>query len=477
MTHGKYRRLYSCSFIRDMVSMAERETWTTRLGFILAAVGSAVGLGNIWRFPFQTAESGGGAFLLVYLIAIIIIGIPALLAEFVIGRRAQTDAVGAFRQLKQSRWRFIGAVGVLASFWTLSYYSVVGGWVLRYIFGSATGNALSNPQSYFGAVSAGPEAIAAHALFMIIAIGIVAFGIERGIELATRFMVPSIVVLLIGLAVYTFTLSGAGEGYEFLLNPDFGRLAANAGDIIPAATGQALFSLSVGFSVMITYASYLGEDDSLGADGLSIAITNTFIGVLAGLVVLPLLFAGGLSIGKGTVAGGGGPGAVFVAIPMALADFPSLIGQLVGVIFFFIIFIAALSSGISLLEAPVAYLVDTFEIPRLHATLGLGSIVFLLGVLSAIDTAWLNWFDGIGVSLLLPITVLFVVIFVGWIMGHDAIDELKKGMGGGDSVASVWLWSLRTIVLIAVLIVFGLNILDLFFTPDSGYYFIPPALR
>lgn len=172
MTHGKYRRLYSCSFIRDMVSMAERETWTTRLGFILAAVGSAVGLGNIWRFPFQTAESGGGAFLLVYLIAIIIIGIPALLAEFVIGRRAQTDAVGAFRQLKQSRWRFIGAVGVLASFWTLSYYSVVGGWVLRYIFGSATGNALSNPQSYFGAVSAGPEAIAAHALFMIIAIGI-----------------------------------------------------------------------------------------------------------------------------------------------------------------------------------------------------------------------------------------------------------------------------------------------------------------
>lgn len=477
MTHGKYRRFYKGSFVRGRISMAERETWTTRLGFILAAVGSAVGLGNIWRFPFIAAESGGGAFLVVYLIAILIIGIPALLAEFVIGRRAQMDAVGAFRRISKSRWRFIGGIGILASFWTLSYYSVVGGWVIRYILGSVTGNALANPQSYFGAVSAGPQAIAAHAVFMIITITIVAFGIERGIELATKFMVPSIIILLLGLAAYAFTLPGAGAGYGFLLNPDFGTIAANMVQIIPAATGQALFSLSVGFSVMITYASYLGEDDSLGTDGLSIAITNTFVGVLAGLVVLPLLFAGGLKIGQGTVAQGGGPGAVFVAIPMALADFPSLIGHLTGVVFFFVILIAALSSGISLLEAPVAYLVDTFGISRMHATLGLGSIIFLLGVPSAMDVKWLNWFDGIGVSLLLPITVVLVVIFVGWVMGYDAIDELKKGMRGGDTIASVWLWSLRTFVLIAILVVFGLNIYDLFFTPDSGYYFIPPAFR
>ncbi|MFC6963607.1 sodium-dependent transporter [Halocatena marina] len=457
--------------------MAEREAWTTRLGFILAAVGSAVGLGNIWRFPFLAAESGGGAFLIVYLIAVVVIGIPALLAEFVIGRRAQMDAIGAFRQINKPQWRFIGAIGVIASFWTLSYYSVVGGWVLRYVLGNITGNALADPQSYFGVVSAGSQAIIAHALFMVLTITIVAFGIERGIELATKFMVPSIVVLLLGLAVYTFTLPEAQEGYGFLLNPEFGTITANATTIIPAATGQALFSLSVGFSVMITYASYLGKDDSLGADGLSIAVTNTFIGVLAGLVVIPLLFAGGLTLGQGVVPEGGGAGAVFVAIPTALSDFPMLIGQLLGVVFFFIVLIAALSSAISLLEAPVAYLVDEFEIPRMHATLGLGVVVFLLGLPSAIDTEWLGWFDGIGVTLFLPTTLLLVVVFVGWIMGHDAIDELKKGMNGGDSFAPIWLWSLRTFVLIAVILVFGLNIWDLFFTPDTGYFIIPPGLR
>lgn len=453
--------------------MAERETWATRIGFILAAVGSAVGLGNIWRFPFSAAESGGGAFLVVYLIAILIVGIPALLAEFVIGRRANVDAIGAFRAIGKGKWRFVGAIGVLASFWTLSYYSVIGGWVFRYIFGSATGSALSDPEAYFGAVSVGTSSVLTHVVFMVVTIGIVAFGIERGIELATKFMVPSIVVLLLGLAVYAFTLPDAAPGYEFLFRPDFAEITSNLAQIIPAATGQALFSLSVGFSVMITYASYLGEDDSLGADGISIAVTNTFVGILAGMVVLPLLFAGGLSVGA---AEGGGIGAVFIAIPIALGDFPSLIGQIVGIVFFFVILIAALSSAISLLEAPVAYVVDEFDVPRLQATLGIGGGAFLLGIPSAWDTALLGWFDGIGVALLLPTTVLFVVIFVGWIMGQDAIDEIKKGMAGG-SFGTVWLWSLRTFVLVVVVVVFLLNIHDLFFTVEEGVYIIPPPLQ
>lgn len=453
--------------------MAERETWATRIGFILAAVGSAVGLGNIWRFPFSAAESGGGAFLVVYLIAILIVGIPALLAEFVIGRRANVDAIGAFRAIGKGKWRFVGAVGVLASFWTLSYYSVIGGWVFRYIFGSATGSALTDPEAYFGAVSVGTSSVLTHVVFMMVTIGIVAFGIERGIELATKFMVPSIVVLLLGLAVYAFTLPDAAPGYEFLFRPDFAEITSNLAQIIPAATGQALFSLSVGFSVMITYASYLGEDDSLGADGISIAVTNTFIGILAGMVVLPLLFAGGLSVGA---AEGGGIGAVFIAIPIALGDFPSLIGQIVGIVFFFVILIAALSSAISLLEAPVAYVVDEFDVPRMPATLGIGGGAFLLGIPSAWDTALLGWFDGIGVALLLPTTVLFVVIFVGWIMGEDAIDEIKKGMADG-SFGTVWLWSLRTFVLVVVVVVFLLNIHDLFFTVEEGVYILPPPLQ
>ncbi|WP_435075913.1 sodium-dependent transporter [Halococcus sp. AFM35] len=449
--------------------MAERETWTTRLGFILAAVGSAVGLGNIWRFPFATSANGGAAFVIVTLLAVLIIGIPALLAEFVIGRRSNTDAIGAFRKLGRPGWRFVGAIGVFASFWTLSYYSVVGGWVMRYVLGTATGNALATPETYFGSISVGVPSVASHAVFMAVTIVIVAFGIERGIELATKFMVPAIVVLLVGLAVFAATLPGAGDGYAFLLNPDFGYIIANAGSVLPAAFGQALFSLSVGFSVMITYASYLGEDDSLPIDGLSIAVTNFAIAFIAGLVVIPLLVVQGLQPGAGGIS------ATFVAIPTALAELGGLLGQVVGVVFFFVVLIAALSSAISLLEAVVAYLVDSFGFSRVPTAVGLGVVIFVVGIPSAWNTAWLAWFDGIGVALLLPVTVLFVVLFVGWVLGRDAIDEFTKGSGAGW-LASVWLWGLRTVVLLLVVIIVALNLQDLFLTP-SGSYIIPGPLR
>ncbi|WP_254544548.1 sodium-dependent transporter [Halomarina pelagica] len=444
--------------------MVERETWATRVGFILAAIGSAVGLGNIWRFPFQTASSGGSAFLAVYLLAVVVIGIPALLAEFVIGRRTHLDAINAFKRLGRSQWLFVGALGIVGSFWTLSYYSVVGGWVIRYVVGSLNGNALVAPGDYFGAVSAGPEAVAFHAAFMLITVVIVALGIERGIELATKFMVPSIVVLLLGLAVFAATLPGAGQGYEFLFSFEPGAIASNASTVIPAAVGQALFSLSVGFSVMITYASYIGKDDNLFTDGVTIAVSNTFVGVLAGLVVLPLLATQTGNPGEG------GPGAVFVAIPTALANLP--LGRVVGVVFFLVVLIAALSSSISLLEAVTSYLVDQ-GLSRVPTAAGLGAIIFLLGVPSAWDTAWLSWFDGIAVALFLPITVLLVVVFVGWVMGRDAMDELRQGMGS-DGIAPLWLWALRTVVLLAVIGVVALNLYDLFLTPEKGVYIVPP---
>ena len=451
--------------------MTERETWATRLGFILAAVGSAVGLGNIWRFPFQTADNGGAAFLVVYLASMLIIGIPAILAEFVIGRRANTDAIGAFRSLGKSNWRFVGAIGILASFWTLSYYSVIGGWVARYVAGSVTGSALAAPEGYFGAISVGLPSVVTHAVFMTTVIVIVAAGIERGIELATKFMVPSVIVLLIGLAVYAVTLPGSGQGYGFFLTPDFGVVATNFTSILPLAFGQALFSLSLGFSVMITYASYLGRDDSLFADGLLIAVTNTFVGMLAGLVVLPLLFAAGVQPGEG------GVGAVFISIPTALASLPGggLVGRAVGVVFFAVVLVAALSSAISLLEAAVAYAVDTFGLGRVPATVGLGVGAFVLGVPSAIDTAWLEWFDGISVTLLLPLGVLSVVLFVGWAMGSAATEELRDGISLGG-VSPAWLWTLRTVVLLVVLVVVALNFQDLFLTPNAGDYYIVPPL-
>ncbi|WP_435193784.1 sodium-dependent transporter [Natronomonas sp. EA1] len=431
--------------------MADRDAWASRLGFILAAIGSAVGLGNIWRFPYQTAEFGGAAFLVVYVLAVLVIGIPAILAEFVIGRRAEMSAIGAFEKLGRKEWTVIGAIGVFGGFWTLSYYSVVGGWVIRYLTGSFTGAYFGAPGEYFGAVSAGMDAIAFHALFMLLTVGIVAFGIEGGIEKATKVMVPAIVLLMVGLAFFAYTLPGSGPGYEFFLSPDFGVLADNLATVIPAAVGQALFSLSLGFSVMITYASYISDDKSLPVDGLSIAVVNSLIGILAGLVVFPLLAS---QTGE---YGGAGPGAIFVSVPTALARLP--LGELFGVVFFGIVLIAALSSSISLLEVVVSYLVDNHGVSRKPTTVGLGSVIFVLGLPSAWKTAWLGWFDGLAVNLILPLAVLLVVFFVGWVMADDAVDELRRGTSDLGTLGTVWLWALRTVVLLAV---FGTLALSVF---------------
>ncbi|WP_336133805.1 sodium-dependent transporter [Natronomonas amylolytica] len=433
--------------------MSDRETWATRLGFILASVGSAVGLGNIWRFPYQTAEFGGAAFLVVYLIAVLIIGLPAILAEFVIGRRAGLSAIDAFDELGFPGWRAVGALGVFAGFWTLSYYSVVGGWVFRYIIDSVTGAYLSSPGEHFLAVSAGSEAIAFHAVFMAVTIGIVAFGIRGGIERATRVMVPSIVVLLVGLAVYAFTIPGSGAGYEYFLQPDFSAIADNYQAVVPAAVGQALFSLSIGFSVMITYASYIGDDEDMFVDSGAIAVTNTFVGITAGLVVFPLLAV------QGGDYGSAGAGAVFVSVPTALSEVP--FGAAVGFVFFLIVAVAALSSAISLLEVVVSHLVDTYDFERKRTTLLLGTLIFLLGVPSAMDTAWLTWFDNIGVNLLVPSTVLLVVVFVGWVLADDAVAEIRKGTDTFASIGPVWLWSVRTVVFLAVLGTLALSVFEL----------------
>jgi NSS family neurotransmitter:Na+ symporter len=444
--------------------MVERETWATRIGFLLASVGSAVGLGNIWRFPFQTAENGGATFLVVYLVAIVVIGIPAILAEFVVGRRANINAITAFEELGRPNWKVAGALGVFTGFWVLSYYSVIGGWVLRYVAASVTGGYVDDPAAYFGAVSSGPGAVALHAVFLAMTVGIVALGVEDGIELATKFMVPSVVVLMLGLAAFGATLPNAGEGFAYFLSPDVEVVVANLGSVIPAAVGQALFSLSLGFSIMITYASYIGEDDNLVVDGVTIAAFNTFVGVLAGLIVFPLLFAEGVSPDTA------GPGAIFISVPTALGALP--FGGAVGVVFFFIVLIASLSSSISLLEVVVSYLVDSYDVPRPAVASVLGVVLFVLGAPSAWDTDWLGWFDAIAVNLFLPLTVFLVVLFVGWVVARDAVDEVRQGAEGLPDLSTLWLWSVRTVVLLAVLGTLALGVLDLATPADA--YVVPP---
>ena len=444
-------------------TMAERETWATRLGFILAAVGSAVGLGNIWQFPFKTATNGGAAFVFVYLLAALLIGLPAILGELVVGRRSNINAIEAFDRLNRPAWTVVGALGLLTGLWILSYYSVVGGWVMRYIVGSATGAYFATPGDYFGRISMGWEAIAFHAAFMGFTASIVAFGIEDGIEKATKLMVPSIVVILVGLAVYAFTLDGAAAAYGYYLSPDFDYLANNLGSIVPFAVSQAFFSLSLGMGAMITYASYLGGDDSLPADGSLIVVLNTFVGLLAGLVVLPLLFVQFGQIPED--AAGGGAGALFVSVAQAFADLGAA-GQVLGVVFFGVVLIAALSSAISLLEVVTAYLVDNYGASRPAVAFGFAGALFLLGSLSAWNTAWLGWFDTLAYKVLLPTSVLLGVVFVGWVYGPEAVDEITKGTGGGHAFATAWLWSVRTFVLLGVFVTLYLGVTTIYPAPN-----------
>jgi NSS family neurotransmitter:Na+ symporter len=449
--------------------MVERETWATRAGFLVAAVGSAVGLGNLWQFPFKTAANGGAAFVVFYLVAVTLIGFPALLAEFVVGRRTKRNVVDAFGELGGPPWRVVGAVAMVTGFWILSYYNVVGGWVLRYVLGSATGAYFDDPGAYLSAVASGPEAVAAQFLFLAISVGIVAAGIEDGIEKATKVMVPSIVVLMLALAAWALTLGGAADGLAYFLSPDVGSLLDNAATVVPDAVGQAFFTLSLGMGIMVTYASYVGEDDSLPVDGGVIVVSNTLIGVLAGVVVFPILFAEGIDPATS------GPTALFEAMAAAFAALPA--GRLLGVVFFGVVALAALSSAISLLEVAVSYATDNSDASRPALAVGAGAVLFVLGLPSTLDTgepggfsAWFVWFDSIAYGLLLPLSVLLVVAFVGWSLGRDAVAELRAGTAAADGFAAAWLWAVRTVVFLGIVATLALGFQSLFLAEEAAFF-------
>lgn len=422
--------------------MLERETWASRVGFILAAVGSAVGLGNIWRFPYLTAESGGAAFLVVYLAAVLVIGFPAILAEFVLGRRSRRNVVDAFGDLGHPTWKAVGALALVTGFVILSYYSVVAGWVLRYIVGSATGAYFGGPEAYYSAIAVGMDAVAFHALFMLLTVTIVAFGVERGIELSTKVMVPSIILIVLGLAAWAFTLDGAAAGYAFYLEPNLGELTGNLLTVVPAAVGQALFTLSLGMGAMVTYASYVGDDHDLAVDGVSIVVLNTAVAVVAGLVVFPVLYARGIAPGEP------GAGAIFVTMAGALSALPA--GRIIGVVFFGVVAIAALSSAISLLEVVVSYLVDNLDYPRPVLAAAVGLAAFLVGLPTALDTDMLSTYDAVTGQLLLPLGAFLLVVFVGWIYGREAAAELGAPTGQARPHHRGWLWHLRLVIVLAV---------------------------
>ncbi|WP_447554659.1 sodium-dependent transporter [Vreelandella sp. EE22] len=434
--------------------------WSSRMGFVLAAAGSAVGLGNIWRFSYLTGESGGAAFVLVYLACVALVGLPILVAEWMIGRRGQKNPINTMAELARRHgrsrgWAVVGMSGVLAAFLILSFYSVIGGWSLNYTLGSITGSFSGQDADASGAAFSNllgsPGALLIwHSLFMILVVGIVARGVTKGLEAAARTLMPTLVLLLVVLVGYGVMSGAFGEAFTFMFSPDWSALN---GGVMLAAMGQAFFTLSLGMGIMMAYGSYLGEDVDLISTARTVIILDTAIALLAGLAIFPIVFANGLDASEG-------PGLIFVTLPIAFGNMAG--GSLLGLAFFLLLTFAALTSAISLLEPVVETLEERTPLGRLASTLVSAIAVWLVGVAALLSfNVWsdiqlfeLNIFDLLDTftgKILLPLTGLGAILFYSYCLNQE---EARKELGLGESAYSVWNLLAKYIAPLGVVVVF-----------------------
>jgi len=424
------------------MASAQRERWSSRTGFVLAAVGSAVGLGNMWRFSYLTAEKGGAGFVALYLVFTLLIGLPVMLAELTVGRGAQRSPIEALRYYGGAGWTWLGALFVSTGFLILAYYGVIAGWTLRYA-GAALLSGEAGGGEYFGEVSEGWDAFAFHVLFMAFTIAVVSGGVKGGIERVAMLVMPLLFALVCGIALYAATLDGSGGGYSYYLNFDVSK--ALSIDVIVAAAGQAFFSLSLGMGAMLTFASYLSREAHLPNESLVIAGADFGVAFVAGLMVFPLIFALGLSTAvMGTDTGT--VGALFITLPEAFASMGAA-GRVVGFLFFVALIVGALTSAISLLEVVTSAAIDGLGWTRPRAALVGGGLVTAMGALAAWDIAVLDTMDRVANNLFLIGGGLGLALFVGWAM-EDPVGEVSTGAHG---VRWFLLW--RTLLRFAVPIV------------------------
>jgi len=410
-----------------------RDSFGSSFGVLVALAGSAVGLGNLWRFPYLVGENGGAAFILIYLLFVCLLGLPILLSEFIIGRRSQAAARGAFMRLAPgSRWPVAGTLAVICCTMILSFYSVVGGWgieylvkALRFEFTSGGGEELSSLFSTFTASSWKP--LVCHTVFLLATALIVVFGVKNGIEKFSKVMMPLLFVIMIGLAVRSLTLPDAGDGIDYLFRPDWSKVSA---DTFLAALGQAFFSLSLGSGMVITYGSYVSKKENIVKLGLQTATADTLFALIAGCAIMPAVFAFGISPGEG-------PGLVFITLPYIFGQLP--LGGLIAVLFFLALLLAALTSSISIMEVIVAFCIEEFKLKRKSAVGLCFAVLWILGCLCSLSLGLLgDWklfgktifdlFDYVSANILMLIGALLVVVFVGWKLGRKEIhDELTNG--------------------------------------------------
>jgi NSS family neurotransmitter:Na+ symporter len=399
-----------------------REQWTSRHGFVLAAIGSAVGLGNMWRFSYLAAENGGAAFVILYLLTTLVVGLPVLLAELVLGRGSQKSPIPALVHYGGRAWKPLGLVFVTAGFLILSYYAVIAGWALRYGLAAIASGFDPDAAARFGEVASGWDAFGYHVVFMAFTVFVVVGGVSRGIERTSVVLMPMLFVLVVGLALYAATLDGASAGYAYYLGADFSKLLSL--DVLKDATGQAFFSLSLGMGAMLTFASYLGRDVNLPRAAAIIAGADIAIAFVAGLVVFPMIFALNLSADVSASS----VGALFITLPKAFAEMGS-VGRGVGILFFAAIIVGALTSAISLLEVVVSSAIDVLGWSRRQAGILLGIAVTVLGAPSAWSTDILGAIDQVANNILLLGGGFALSIFVGWVMAGP-VDEVSEGAAG-----------------------------------------------
>ncbi|MFQ5669614.1 MAG: sodium-dependent transporter [Acidobacteriota bacterium] len=450
-------------------SAAGRGEWRNRAGFVLAAAGSAIGLGNIWRFPSETARNGGAAFLVVYLACVALVGVPVMLAELSIGRRTRRNPVGAFMMLRpRTAWPLLGGLGVLTGIAILSFYSVVAGWTIGYLLKAVRGDfstveKASHAESFFRqAVGNGHWNLLLHGLFLALTVFIVVGGIKKGIELASRIMMPVLLVLLLGLVFFSISLEGSGSGLSFYLKPHWSDITPQ---VVVAAMGQAFFSLSLGMGAMITYGSYLNRKENLLSSACLVAGMDTLIAFLAGLAIFPAFAAAGANL-EGLE---GGAGLIFVVLPTIFSSIPfqPIGGILFGGAFFLLLSLAALTSTISLLEVGVSWAVDELRWTRLKASILLGLAAFMLGIPSAFANGGSRLFSGkhwLGMNFMDAMAMIFITysltvgawlicIFAGWVWGTKAAAEEVRAGCENVSLVRAWTVLVRYLCPLAIAII------------------------
>ena len=443
--------------------MSERGNFGSKLAIVLATAGSAVGLGNVWRFPFMTGQNGGAAFIVIYFACVLLLGIPGMVSEFIVGRHSQANAARAYGSLAQRGWRWIGYLGILTSTIILGFYAVVAGWCLQYLFASLGGRLNGDASyviDYFTTFSSDPVKPCLWAVgFVLITHVVVAQGVEKGIERASKLLMPLLLLLLVILVVASCMLPGASKGIDFLLRPDFSKVS---GSVFLEALGQAFFSLSLGTACLCTYASYFKRDTNLLRSATQIALLDSAIAILAGLMIFPAAFSVGVQPDSG-------PSLIFITLPnvfqRAFLTMPA-VGYAISILFYALLVFAALTSTISMHEIGTAFFHEELRLPRQRAAWILTTVCSLIAVFCSLSVGANTDIQVLGLSLMdfcdyltaqymLPVGAFLTSIMLGWFVDRQLVkDEFTNGGALRESFFRVWLFSVRFIVPLCLILIF-----------------------